>query len=613
MQPELIAGRYKVLRAIGRGGMGTVWLCRDEVLGREVAVKQIGALPGESPTETKRAMREARSAAALNHPNAVAVYDVVKHEGRPWLVMEYVEGQTLADEISRDGQISPQRVADIGAQLAGALARAHERRIVHRDIKPGNVLIDKAGRPKISDFGIARGHGDEQLTQIGFITGTPGYLSPELARGDDPHPASDVWALGATLYTAVEGQPPYKPRSNPIALLRAIASERPRPMTHAGVLAPALDAMMHEDPARRWDMATSAKRLGSIARITQVMPRVDPVETGVIAAAILEPTQALAATQRLAVAAPVVAARVAKTPIIAPFVAKVPVVAAPPVAAPLVAGPVAKTPVAASPVVKAPVVAVPAVTAQVAETPSFAPPVAKTPVVAVPLVAAPVAKVPVVAAPAARTPAAAPVANTPSFAPPVPKAPVVAGPVLPLQDRKSARRWLPLLLIAMLVVGLAVAYLSQLGHQSGVGAVTAVTSTPAKPKATSAPTITEQPAAPSSAPSRATVAPVQNPDTALGNFLTSYYSDVTKDTSSTWSQLTPTMQQRAGGRGGYDGFWKTIAGVKVNSTQANASGTSAVVSLTFTKTDGVTSTETHRFTFVTQNGGYLIDSDAFVG
>ncbi|HEY5472364.1 MAG TPA: serine/threonine-protein kinase, partial [Candidatus Limnocylindrales bacterium] len=236
MQSQLIAGRYQVLRSIGRGGMGTVWLCRDEVLGREVAVKQIGALPGESATETKRAMREARSAAALNHPNAVAVYDVVDHDGRPWLVMEYVEGQTLADEIAHDGQLSPQRVADIGAQLAGALARAHERRIVHRDIKPGNVLIDKAGRPKISDFGIARGHGDDQLTQIGFITGTPGYLSPELARGGDPHSASDVWALGATLYTAVEGQAPYEPRSNPIALLRVIATERPRPMTHAGAL-----------------------------------------------------------------------------------------------------------------------------------------------------------------------------------------------------------------------------------------------------------------------------------------------------------------------------------------------------------------------------------------
>jgi len=262
MQPQLIAGRYQVLSAIGRGGMGTVWLCRDEVLGREVAVKQICALPGESATETKRAMREARSAAALNHPNAVAVYDVVTHDGRPWLVMEYVEGQTLADEISHHGQLSPQRVADIGAQLAGALARAHERRIVHRDIKPGNVLIDKAGRPKISDFGIARGHGDDQLTQTGFVTGTPGYLSPELARGGDSNPASDIWALGATLYAAVEGRPPYEPRSNPIALLMAIASERPRPMMRAGALRPAIEAMMHEDPERRWNMATTAQRLG---------------------------------------------------------------------------------------------------------------------------------------------------------------------------------------------------------------------------------------------------------------------------------------------------------------------------------------------------------------
>ena len=297
MQPQLIAGRYQVLRAIGRGGMGTVWLCRDEVLGREVAVKQIGALPGESATETKRAMREARSAAALNHPNAVAVYDVVNHDGRPWLVMEYVEGQTLADEISRDGQLSPRRVADIGAQLAGALARAHERRIIHRDIKPANVLIDKAGRPKISDFGIARGHGDDQLTAIGFVTGTPGYLSPELARGGDPTSASDVWALGATLYAAVEGQSPYEPRSNPIALLRAIATERPRPMTHAGALGPAIDAMMHVDPARRWDMATSAQRLGGIAAVdaTVVMPLVDPAATAVVAAPSLGPTQRLEA------------------------------------------------------------------------------------------------------------------------------------------------------------------------------------------------------------------------------------------------------------------------------------------------------------------------------
>lgn len=278
MQPQLIAGRYQVLRSIGRGAMGTVWLCRDEVLSREVAVKQIGVLPGESATETKRAMREARAAAAFSHPNAVAVYDVVDHEARPWLVMEYVEGQTLAGEISGAGQLSPRRVADIGSQLASALARAHEHRIVHRDIKPANVLIDKAGRPKISDFGIARTHGDDQLTATGFFTGTPGYLSPELARGGGAHSASDVWALGATLYAAVEGQSPYESRSNPIALLQAIATERPRPMTHAGPLRPAIEAMMGEDPAGRWDMATCAQRLRDIAVgcATAVVPLLEP-------------------------------------------------------------------------------------------------------------------------------------------------------------------------------------------------------------------------------------------------------------------------------------------------------------------------------------------------
>jgi eukaryotic-like serine/threonine-protein kinase len=279
MESQRIAGRYLVLRAIGRGGMGVVWLCRDEVLGREVAVKQIGGLPGEPEVETARAMREARSAAALNHPNVVSVYDVVDHDGRPWLVMEYVDGPTLAEILSEEGRLPPLRVADIGARIAGALARAHERGIVHRDVKPGNVLLDRSGRPKISDFGIARGHGDDQLTQTGFFTGTPGYLSPELARGGDPDPKTDVWALGATLYAAVEGQAPYEPRSNPLALLRDIASEPPRPMQHAGGLAPAIAAMMDQDPARRWDMATAAERLGAISRGESLLEDTAAVDT----------------------------------------------------------------------------------------------------------------------------------------------------------------------------------------------------------------------------------------------------------------------------------------------------------------------------------------------
>ena len=296
MQSQLIADRYRVLRAIGRGGMGTVWLCRDETLDREVAVKQMGALAGWSAAETTRAMREARLTAGLTHPNVVAVHDVVVHDARPWLVMEYVDGQTLADEISCDGRLSPERVAEIGVQLASALAQSHERRIVHRDIKPANVLIDKAGRAKISDFGIARGHGDERLTRTGFFTGTPGFLSPELARGGDAHPASDVWALGATLYAAVEGRPPYDSRSNDIALLQAIASRPPRPMTHAGVLRPAIDAMMHVDPARRWDMATCAERLagivgGDATALDTPLEAVDPTDTRALPEPPVEPTR----------------------------------------------------------------------------------------------------------------------------------------------------------------------------------------------------------------------------------------------------------------------------------------------------------------------------------
>ncbi len=262
--PTRIADRYDVLRPLGSGGTGTVWLCRDSVLGREVALKRVGALPGESHTELRRAFREARSAAALGHPNAVSVFDVLEDDtGTPWLVMEFVDGETLAERLRRDGPMDPREVAEIGARLASALARAHDRGVIHRDVKPGNVLIDRAGRPRISDFGIARRYGDD-LTQTGFVTGTPSYLSPELARGGDPDPASDVWALGATLYEAVEGRKPYEPRGNPIATLQVIATEPSRAPERAGPLAPALEAMM-DVPERRWDMATATEELARVA------------------------------------------------------------------------------------------------------------------------------------------------------------------------------------------------------------------------------------------------------------------------------------------------------------------------------------------------------------
>jgi serine/threonine protein kinase len=266
MTPDLIAGRYKVVRPVGRGGMGTVWLCRDEVLGREVAVKQIGSLPGESATDAARALREARSSAALNHRNVVSVFDIADtDDGHAWLVMEYVPSRTLGELVREEGRLRPRRAAWIGAQVADGLAAAHAVGTIHRDVKPGNILVGEDDVAKISDFGIARAAGDDQLTRTGLVTGTPSYFSPELARGDDPGPESDVYALGSTLYAAVEGRPPYPEHRNPIALLQKIAAEEPPPPTHAGGLAGPISRMMDRDPRSRWSMADAAHALRRFA------------------------------------------------------------------------------------------------------------------------------------------------------------------------------------------------------------------------------------------------------------------------------------------------------------------------------------------------------------
>ncbi len=265
MQPELIGGRYRVMSAIGQGGMGTVWLCRDETLHRDVAVKQVGLLPGESVTDSARAFREARSSAGLSHRNVVTVFDVVEESGSIWLVMEHVPGQSLSDLIRDEGPLDPATVADIGAQVADGLAAAHEAGTMHRDVKPGNILVRHDGVAKISDFGIARTAGDPTLTQSGFLTGTPSYFSPELARGAEPGPGTDVWALGATLYAAVEGRSPYEKRTNPVAVLHDITSSQPPRPQRAEFLEPALLRMMDRNPDSRWSMPDAAHGLRRLA------------------------------------------------------------------------------------------------------------------------------------------------------------------------------------------------------------------------------------------------------------------------------------------------------------------------------------------------------------
>src|SRR4051794_25084312 len=266
MAAQTIASRYHVQRPIGRGGMGTVWLCRDLRLGRNVAVKQIGTLPGETVPDLARAMREARSSAVLNHPHVVSIYDVVEEDDHIWLMMEYVPSRTLAQMISQDGPLTPEAAVGIGAQVADGLAAAHAAGTIHRDVKPGNILVTSDGVAKISDFGIARAHDQSQLTRSGQVIGTPMYFAPELARGERPTPAADVWALGATLYAAVEGHPPYEHQPNALALLATIASTPPMQTRRAGFLKEPIERMLDPDPVSRWSMADAAHVLERLRR-----------------------------------------------------------------------------------------------------------------------------------------------------------------------------------------------------------------------------------------------------------------------------------------------------------------------------------------------------------
>jgi eukaryotic-like serine/threonine-protein kinase len=251
----VIAGRYALLREIGRGGMGAVWLARDEVLGREVAVKRIGMFPGSgSIPDFVRAEREARLAARLNHPHVVSVFDFVTDGETQWLVMEYVDGVTVS-ELARNGGLAPDEVAPIVRQAAEALAAAHQEGIVHRDVKPGNILVTPDGTAKLTDFGIARAYADATLTQTGLVTGSPAYLAPEVAAGQTATSASDVWSLGATTFHALAGQPPYDVAGNLVGALYKIVHEDPPRLAEAGSLGPLLFSTMAKDPDQRWSMA----------------------------------------------------------------------------------------------------------------------------------------------------------------------------------------------------------------------------------------------------------------------------------------------------------------------------------------------------------------------
>ncbi|MDX8142668.1 serine/threonine-protein kinase [Lentzea sp. BCCO 10_0061] len=253
-----IGGRYTLLERIGSGAMGVVWRARDEVLAREVAVKEL--VTGDH----QRAMREARNAARLHHQHAIAVFDVVgSDDEEPWIVMEYLPSHSLSALIAERGPLKPAQAASIGGKVASALAAAHAAGLVHRDVKPGNVLIGHDGTVKLTDFGISKATGDGTMTDTGMISGTPAYLAPEVARGEQPGEASDVFSLGATIYTAIEGESVFGPSDNSFGLLYRAASGQLRDPKNAGELTPLLLRLLSQDPEDRPSMQEAAELLAS--------------------------------------------------------------------------------------------------------------------------------------------------------------------------------------------------------------------------------------------------------------------------------------------------------------------------------------------------------------
>lgn len=296
----VIGGRYALDTPIGSGGMGTVWRARDELLRRHIAIKEVLLPPGIPPDEREamyeRTLREARAAAGLSHPSVVRVYDVVTDSDRPWIVMELLQARSLADIIRDDGPLPARALAKVGLSVLGALEAAHSAGVLHRDVKPANVLICSDGRCVLTDFGVARIKDDNAaLTSPGMVLGSPQYMSPERALGASFGPPSDLFSLGVTLYAAAEGAPPFD-RGDPLSTMHAVVYEDPESPRGAPELAPVLFGLLDKDPDRRWDVERTRAALRGLLNgggpvpqqsagppaitATQAMPPVPPPVSG---------------------------------------------------------------------------------------------------------------------------------------------------------------------------------------------------------------------------------------------------------------------------------------------------------------------------------------------
>ncbi|AYF77511.1 serine/threonine protein kinase [Nocardia yunnanensis] len=555
---RLIAGRYRLTDPIGTGAMGVVWRATDVRLRRTVAVKQLLLTPGLTRSQAvearMRAMREGRIAARLHHPNAVTVFDVAEEDGQPWLVMEYVDAVSLAQLMREKGRLSPVEVGRIGAKVAEALAAAHKAGIVHRDVKPANILVADDGTVKITDFGISRATGDVTVTSTGFLAGTPAYLSPEVARGENPEPASDVFALGSTLYAAVEGKPPFGEGDNPLAVLHSVARAQVPWPAHAAALAPVLMDLLAAEAEDRPTMVQAAERLQAVAE-------------GRAPAAPIQPTKVLPAANEAAA----VAASGAPTTVLSTSRTGAPSNASDAT----VHVDMGKGAAGTAPDVP-PVGPGTGKTAGGQRNPRQLVLIAAGVVAA--LVLATVIGIAVSSRDNGTTQAVGGSTVTTPVSPPQTSAPDNLGPA----DGGN----------------------SQPTREGQAGATRAPTSAPTTttppPSSSAAPTTPPKPTTPP--PSTTPFGPAQ--PASVTSFVQSYYGMLPGNVSGAWSMLSPGYQSATGGYGSYSAFWNSISSVSVGAVTPNGENR-AVVALTYVSKNGQVSSE-NRWIQVDSSTGRLL-------
>ncbi|MCX2948014.1 serine/threonine protein kinase [Lentzea sp. NEAU-D7] len=610
---RLIGSRYQLKKKVGQGAMGVVWEAYDEQLERVVAAKELLALDGLDDARVDRmkarAMREARLAARLEHPNAIRVYDVVEEDGRPWLIMEYLPSRSLAAVIAEQGSLPPREVARIGCYTAAALAAAHRHGIQHRDVKPGNVLIGDQ-EVKITDFGISRATGDDGTATATGTVGTPAFFSPEVARGEDAGLPSDVFSLGATLYNAVEGGPPFGTADNNLVMLHRVASGSIMPPANAGpLLSPVLFRLLATDPARRPTMQEAVHLLAAVVNETPQASEATVVIPATVKLPIEAQPEEKAKQEAAAAAAGLVAGAAAVE------------------AAGLTAPPAKPEPD------PEPTPATDADPAEAQETPAAAPPVTPEPQPAAaeprPTTPEPQAAPPVTPEPAAAQPTTparqtlvAEGAATAASSPPAP---------VPPAEPDENRRKFPLVPIAIVLLVLAVGVGSFLLWPKGdkqnaqpPGDGQSSSSTPNQPTSgqTTGQTESQQPGTgqsqppassqttpPAGTPSQVQPPPPVAPQTAQQT-IENYYAQRPGNLEAGWATLTDKFKaSRNQTFQTYQQFWSQFTAVRVSN--AAAVGDNVVtVTLQYMQGDSVYTTETHTYTLVQQNGKWMIDNQA---